>query len=255
MSIDWITVGAQIVNFLVLVWLLKRFLYRPILDGIAAREAEIAARMGEAAAVRDTAEATESKYEAEIAALRASRAEMLEAARRTAEKERSALLSEAHAQLANEQADRDKNRAEEARKFSVELHQSGAAALLDLTRKALSDLADESLEHRIVSHAVTRIKVMADELHAAAGDSREAVALTRDPLPEETQAHLRSELAAVLPGFTLRFETNPSVSPGISLRLGGAQVAWTVDSYLDGLDAALEDISGRSLRNGATDAA
>ena len=45
MSIDWITVAAQVANFLVLVWLLKRFLYRPILDGIDAREAEIAGRM------------------------------------------------------------------------------------------------------------------------------------------------------------------------------------------------------------------
>ncbi|HAB91660.1 MAG TPA: F0F1 ATP synthase subunit B, partial [Pseudomonas sp.] len=45
MSIDWITVLAQIANFLVLLWLLKRFLYRPILDGIDAREAEIARRM------------------------------------------------------------------------------------------------------------------------------------------------------------------------------------------------------------------
>ena len=42
MTIDWITVAAQIANFLVLVWLLRRFLYRPILDGIDAREAEIA---------------------------------------------------------------------------------------------------------------------------------------------------------------------------------------------------------------------
>ena len=48
MSIDWITVIAQIANFLVLVWLLKRFLYRPILDGIDAREAEIARSMAEA---------------------------------------------------------------------------------------------------------------------------------------------------------------------------------------------------------------
>ncbi|MCL1485860.1 MAG: hypothetical protein MH208_17135 [Marinobacter sp.] len=48
MSIDWITVLAQLANFLVLVWLLKRFLYRPILDGIDAREAEITKSMAAA---------------------------------------------------------------------------------------------------------------------------------------------------------------------------------------------------------------
>ena len=59
MSIDWITVVAQIANFLVLVWLLKRFLYRPILDGIDAREAEITRRMAEAGEAQKKAQAAE----------------------------------------------------------------------------------------------------------------------------------------------------------------------------------------------------
>ena len=42
MTIDWFTVGAQIVNFIVLVWLLKRFLYKPVLAAIDAREKRIA---------------------------------------------------------------------------------------------------------------------------------------------------------------------------------------------------------------------
>jgi len=48
MLIDWFTVGAQIVNFLILVWLLKHFLYKPILDAIDAREKKIAAELADA---------------------------------------------------------------------------------------------------------------------------------------------------------------------------------------------------------------
>ena len=43
MLIDGFTVGAQVLNFLILVWLMKRFLYQPILDAIDAREQRIAA--------------------------------------------------------------------------------------------------------------------------------------------------------------------------------------------------------------------
>ena len=251
MSIDWITVGAQIGNFLVLVWLLKRFLYRPILDGIDAREAEIAARMGEAAAVRKAAETAEAQSRAEIASLRASRAEMIDEARLTARQERDALLSDARKRLAKEQADREIHRAEEARGFAAELHLSGAEALLALTRKALADLADETLEQRIVAHAAARLKTVASDLREAAGDSREAVALTRSALPEEAQMRLREELGLVLPGFTLHFDTDATLSPGLNLRLGGAQIAWTVDSYLDGLDAVLNDLARQPDRKGA----
>ena len=255
MSIDWITVAAQILNFLVLVWLLKRFLYRPILDGIDAREAEIAARMGEAAEVRLAAEATEAKYKSEVASLRASRAEMLEEARQAAQEERAALLSATRKRLSQEQADRDMNRAKEAQDYTATLQYHGAAALLALTRKALTDLADETLEQRLVVHAARQITARAADLRDAAGDNRTAFVLTRDPLPDAETALLRREFATALPEFDLEFSTDPAVSTGLSLRLGGAQVEWTVDSYLDGLDAALKDLSGRPLRGGVSHAA
>lgn len=244
MSIDSITVVAQIANFLILVWLLKRFLYRPILDGIDAREHELTARMGEAATIRKAAETAEARYKAEIATLRASRADLLEEARRSAEAERDALLAQTRERMAAEQAEIAALRAEEARSYSAALRHSGAEALLSLTRKVLSDLADETLEQRIVAHSATRLSEVADDLREGAGDSREAVALTRDELSLEVAGVLRDEVAAALPGFSLRFETDPALAPGLTLRLGGAQVAWTVDSYLDGLDAILEDRVG-----------
>ncbi|MEI8631780.1 hypothetical protein P4S72_06080 [Vibrio sp. PP-XX7] len=55
MLIDWFTVIAQVINFLILVWLLKRFLYRPILDAIDAREKRIADELADADEKRDEA--------------------------------------------------------------------------------------------------------------------------------------------------------------------------------------------------------
>jgi F-type H+-transporting ATPase subunit b len=48
MLIDWFTVGAQALNFLILVWLMKRFLYKPVLAAIDAREKRIAAELADA---------------------------------------------------------------------------------------------------------------------------------------------------------------------------------------------------------------
>ena len=50
MPIDWFTVVAQAINFLILVWLLKRFLYKPILHAIDEREKGIAAQLAQAEA-------------------------------------------------------------------------------------------------------------------------------------------------------------------------------------------------------------
>jgi F-type H+-transporting ATPase subunit b len=48
MLIDWFTVAAQALNFFVLVWLMKRFLYKPILNAIAEREKKIASELANA---------------------------------------------------------------------------------------------------------------------------------------------------------------------------------------------------------------
>ncbi|MEO8156065.1 MAG: F0F1 ATP synthase subunit B, partial [Rhizobacter sp.] len=63
MLIDWFTVGAQALNFVVLVWLMKRFLYQPVLDSIAAREKRIADQIAQAAAQEAQAAAERKTFE------------------------------------------------------------------------------------------------------------------------------------------------------------------------------------------------
>ena len=58
MLIDWFTVAAQALNFLILVWLMKRFLYKPILNAIDAREKLIAKELADADAAAELLEET-----------------------------------------------------------------------------------------------------------------------------------------------------------------------------------------------------
>jgi F-type H+-transporting ATPase subunit b len=248
MSIDWITVAAQLVNFLILVWLLKRFLYRPILDGIDAREAAIAARMSEAAHIRETAEAAEADHRAEIARLREGREAALAQVRQEAEAERDALLSEVRARVAREQETREAERAAEARKYSQSLHLRGAEAVVALLRKALADLSGETLEERIIARALARLPTMTDDLRDAAGDSRVAVVTTQNALSDDLRARIDGAVAEAFPGISTRYEAEDTQSPGLSLRLGGAQLGWTVGAYVDGLQDMLDDADGHGGR-------
>ncbi len=241
MSIDWITVAAQIANFLVLVWLLKRFLYRPILDGIDARERQITDRMEEAGRIRAQAEAAEAEHMAEISRLNAGRAGVIEEARAEAEAERDALLSGARDRLKREQETREKAREDEARRFAADLELRGASALVALLRKALGDLSGETLEDRIVARAVERLPAMAGDLARAAGESREAIVTTQSALPGDLQADLERRIIGALPEIKVQFRTDPGNAPGLGLRVGGAQLGWTTDSYVGGLKQILED--------------
>lgn len=248
MSVDWITVIAQIANFLVLVWLLKHFLYRPILDGIDAREAEIARRMAQAGAAQKTAEAAEAAYRQQQAQIRLDQEALVQQALNATESQRDTLLAQARAQLAQEQQEGRQRLEQERQQFAAQLQRVGVDTLLELTRKALRDLADETLEAAIVRHASTQLQPLAPELTQAAGDRTEAVATTHAPLPEAAQAQLRAEIEKLLPPIRLRFVIDPQQAPGLVLRVGGAQIAWTIDSYT----AALGDLLSERLAASAS---
>jgi F-type H+-transporting ATPase subunit b len=238
MSIDWITVGAQIANFLVLVWLLKRLLYRPILDGIDAREAEIAARMAQAVQAKEKAEAVQQAFQDKTQALNLAQADMSETIRKTAEAQRDILLADAKTRLEQERITWQAHLDDEARKYIGKLHSAGTGALLSLTRKALLDLSDDTLESRMAQHLIQKLKPMADDLRRAAGAASGAVVTSHAPLSAQTQADLTKAVQAIIPQTSLRFESQPDQSPGLMLRIGGAQIEWTISSYFVGLDRA-----------------
>lgn len=235
MSIDWITVLAQIANFLVLLWLLKRFLYKPILDGIDAREKAIAQRMADAEKAQTDAKAAESEYVKQRAQLVSDQEALLEKALAATEEQRAELLADARTKLQQEQDDWRQHLEHERHVFNQRLEERGADALLQLTRKALHDLADERLEDAIVRNVAKQLQPMAKELAQAAAGSTEAQVTTREVLPEATQRVLQQEVQQLLPEVILSFSTNPQQAPGVIMQIGGAQVAWTTDSYIDEL--------------------
>lgn len=239
MSIDWITVAAQIANFLVLVWLLKRFFYRPILAGIDAREAEIADRMKAAVLAKEKAQTVEAEYHEKVRALHVAQSEMAETIRKKAEEQRDALLAEARERMDREYVTWTAHLDEELKKFTTGMHQAGAKALLSLMRKALSDLADQKLEGQMAHHLAQQIKSTAADLHHTAGQPASAVVTSHETLSSSAQDELKAELGTVFPDIAVHFETDAKQSPGLVLRLGGAELAWTVDSYIDGLDAVI----------------
>src|SRR5476651_998000 len=95
MPIDWFTVAAQAINFLILVWLLKRFLYKPILHAIDEREKGIATQLAEAEAKKAEAHQESDDFQHKNAAFDQEREALLKKATDDASIERQRLLDEA----------------------------------------------------------------------------------------------------------------------------------------------------------------
>ncbi len=132
MRIDWWTLGLQAVNLLVLVWILHRFLFRPITAMIAARQKAVAGLLDDAAARKAEAEAEREKAEAEAAATAAARREILETAAAEAAQHTEALLAEAKVAADERRAANDAALAAARESATAKIHRQAGRLAVDI---------------------------------------------------------------------------------------------------------------------------
>jgi F-type H+-transporting ATPase subunit b len=246
--VDWFTVGAQVFNFLILVWLLKRFLYKPILDAVDARETRIKTERADADAIKQAAEAERDAFEKKSAAFDQDRAALIEKATAEAATERQRLLTEARTAADALTAKRAKALLTEARALDTALANRARDEVFAIARKTLKDLADVDLEDRVCDVFLRRITDLGDEPAAAVS---EAIKATPDPilvrsafaLSEARRVAIASALRARFATEARpRFETAPDLVSGIELTVGGQKLSWSIADYLTSLKAGVGEV-------------
>src|ERR1039458_3835815 len=171
MLIDWFTVLAQVVNFLILVWLLKRFLYRPILDAIDAREKRIALALADADAKKTEAQKERDEFRHKNEAFEQQRAALLGKATDEAKAERQRLLDTARQAADSLSAKRQEALRVEQHNLSQALSRSAREEVFAIARKALADLATTSLEERMAAVFIRRLREMDGKAKEGLGDA------------------------------------------------------------------------------------
>lgn len=248
MLIDWFTVGAQALNFVVLVWLMKRFLYKPILHAIDEREKRIAAELGDAAAKKAEALAEREDFARKNEAFEKERAALLAKATDEANAERTRLLEAARKAADALSAKRQAALKTEADALSREIRRRTEHEVLAIARKALADLATTSLEERLGEVFTRRLREMdgaaRDALGSALhGASEPALIQSAFELPDEQRAAIQTALNETFSAeIPVRFETAPDLVSGIALTTNGRKLSWSIADYLESLEKAIGEL-------------
>jgi F-type H+-transporting ATPase subunit b len=242
MLIDWFTVGAQALNFLILVWLLKHFLYKPILNAIEAREKRIAAEHADADARKAEAQRERDDLQGKNKAFDEQRAALLSDAAEEAKAARERILGDARKEADGLRASQENALRNDRVRLGGEITRLAGEEVLGIARKALADLATVSLEERMGEVFTRRLRGMdgkAKAALAAALAASSAPALVRstfdlgDPQRAAIQNALNESFSA---DVRVRFETAPDAICGVELTAGGQKLAWSIADYLAALE-------------------
>jgi F-type H+-transporting ATPase subunit b len=226
MQIDWWTLGLQTVNALVLIWLLAHFLFRPVVNAIAARQKAAGQLLTDAQAAKAAAESEREKAAAEAAHLAEHRSEALKAAETEAVSARAALLAEA-------QADADKLRAAAKAEIEAERRTEALAAedragrlAIDIATKLLDRLPREARVAAFIDGIASGLAKLPEGTRASVGADGASIRLTaaRAVTPEEVEA-CRKALSGVL-GHPVLLEVSvePELIAGLELEAPHAVV-------------------------------
>lgn len=247
MLIDWFTVISQVINFLILVWLLKRFLYKPILNAIDAREARIADTVKTAEQQKEAAETERARLTKKNEDFDRQRAELISQARDDAkamgekfvEKERlnaDAVREKWQNALANDQ-----------QRFNAEIVHCVQDEAFAIARQTLADLADTTLEERMVETFVRRLRStkipVENRQDKDCPPPPSVVVKSAFDLSAAQQATLRQALSETFATeVDVKFVTETNLLGGIELIANDKKLAWSIDDYLSRLNDSVSGV-------------
>jgi len=247
-SIDWFTVSAQIVNFLILVWLLNRFLYKPVLNAIDAREHRIAAELEEAAAIKSDAEHKRQTYQRKHAELEQKRAELLAEAVQQAETERQRLIDAARSEIASLSEQWRTALASQQQSLRQQMTRRIQQEVFAIARKALEDLATVDLQQQMINVFIQRLQTQSKELAKpfnalASGKSNKIIIRSPFELNKEQRLSIRQTIENIVQhDIDVHYQAEADLVCGIELMVDGFKIAWSIDDYLDRMESGLNEL-------------
>ena len=248
MQIDWLTVAAQIVNFLVLVWLLQRFLYRPITRAMARREDRIEERLSDAKTRRREAEDEAEDLHKQREELETSRQKMLDDARAEADALQQRLEQEIRDEVEQKRKVWTETLEKERADFAREMQRKAGHKVLDVAGRLLAEFSAGGLDDQIAQGFARKLEDLDADTRknmTAAADSPDGPALVESATALDTAA--RQKITHAIheqfeTGIEVEYREAGDMLLGLRLIIGEQTVEWSTARYLERLNRELDDL-------------
>ena len=251
MAIDWFTTGAQIVNFLILIWLLKKLLFRPIISAMERREQGLSDRQQQVRIQISEAQNLKNKYDQNLQQLQKNKEQVLTQARKEVEKEKATSLQQLSEEIQQKKIRFDAEMHKQQQELGQLISCTIAEKSMILGNKILIELADQTLEQRMMEHFLENLSGLPEaeqvSIKKAVSQDHSATIITSFQADTAVRKHIQNWFDNFVPGCKLLFEQREHLVCGISLEADGRNWEWNVDRYLTELGTELLKSSGQPV--------
>ncbi|TFH52236.1 MAG: hypothetical protein E4G89_01610 [Methanothrix sp.] len=243
MQIDYFTTAAQVVNFALLVFLLKHFLYGPLLKLMDERETAIISRQKAAEDAKREAQAEAESYRRKKEELSAEHEELLVRAKEDAKEFRADMMKKARDEIEETKIEWQKDLQRQRDDFISDLRKYSGQQLYAISRRALRDLANEDLDRQIMIVFINRLKNLEEPERETIKDffkDSEQIITVRSAfkVPVDIQQQIKDVLSSHAEAdVRVQFEIVDDLISGMVMSAKNVEIAWSIAGYLDSLEA------------------
>lgn len=244
MKIDLFTLLAQIINFFLFIFLLYFFLFKKILKVLDERKKIIESKVESANAMQRKAEDTEKKYLQKEKDLESAKEAIFQRAQTEAKLEKEKYWDLAKSEIEQQRAQWEEDLSNQKKEFLEFLQREIVKKFVNLSNRAISDLAGESLEYAIVEHLLEKLKKEKLEIQSKAVTIESSWILS-DKLKQKI-----SEDLIILNGMetSIKYKVNQELALGLNLQIDGLSIKWNIKDYLDVFQNDISDLLKNKVR-------
>ena len=236
MLIDWPTTLFQIINFLILIYLLKRFLYGPIIRAMEEREKRIANAMTQARKAEEEAKKLSLDLTREKQALNDAREGLIAKAKEEVREWRENAMDSAKEEVEKLKATWVDGLNRDRQVFFTNLKKNIAEQVILIGEKVLRDLASDDLERQIVRVFLKKIDGT-DDIKDLVTVSKDVLIQSGFALNDDISGELRTQLAGHFPkAQDFHFELDRDLGIGIQVKVNNLKIEWNLKEYLNELE-------------------
>lgn len=241
MEINWFTVIAQIVNFLILVYLLKRFLYKPVLEAIDAREKKIAAQLEDAAAKKAEAMKDQDLFLKKNEAFDRERVIKMQEVNKQIDLEKERLFEEVRQESNQLRSKFEESLLQQQKDIQQRVKSQTKEAVFTIAGKTLSDLASAELEEHIVTVFLRKIEKLdgaekSKFIDALKNNDDSIIIKSVFKLSATSKQKLEEAIGEITTEQNeFKYLLEPELVSGIEIMTKSFQMSWNIDSYLESL--------------------
>lgn len=247
MQFDWFTFIAQIVNFLILIGLLQRFLYKPVIKAMDEREEKLASELEQARQTKVEAEELERELENRLNKFEKQKKDLLEDARTQVEDKRKQWLDELRMDIEEIRTQWEEGLETEKKLFLNQLKKQTAEQIIGLLERVLHDLSERNLEQQTVDYFCAKLERLSvsekERLQhnvQTAGITRATVSSSFEILNKQKH-RLTDVLRQIIEAdIEVEFEQTDELGFGLDIRMKGWRMSWNLARYLERLGKALD---------------